>query len=305
MIKRRALLKGGIAGAIALNWHLPGLAQSSLSSAELSPGIHLIQGAGCNVVLADLGDELLLIDGGLASSADMLLQEIAGLAPGKSITTLFNTNWRAEHCGLNYELGKDCAILAHENTRLWQTADPYVEWENKYYQPMPEAAQANQGFYTGNTIQLGHEELTYRHIPKAHTDGDICLHFREADVLVLSDLLVVNRFPIIDYSTGGWIRGFRDASRMLLEIAGEDTVLTPAQGPVQNRSALERQAGMLAEAWDAVVAAFQNGFSLEEFQASNPMAAYTGERGDPTLFLQQVYRSTWYHVTERAVPNVI
>ena len=298
-------MKGSLAGVIALSQSLPAFSQSRLSSSELSRGVHLIEGGGANVLLADLGDELLVIDGGLPAHADNLLEEIQSLAPGKSITSMFNTNWRAEHCGLNYELGNACRIMAHENPRLWQGADPYVEWEDKHYQPMPSAAQANQGFYTGSTLELGNETLAYQHLPKAHTDGDICLYFRQADILMVSDLLAVNSFPLIDYSTGGWIRGLRDATQTLLELAGENTLIVPAYGPVQDRAALEIQFTLLAETWDAVVAAFQNGRSLDEFHAADPMAAYRAERGDPSLFLQQVYRSTWYHVTERTVPNVI
>lgn len=298
-------MKGGLTGAIALSQSLPAFSQSRLRSSELSPGIYLIQGAGCNVLLADLYDELLVIDGGQQANADALLAEIQSLSPNKNITRLFNTNWRAEHCGINYELGDSCTIIAHENTRLWQSADPYVEWEDKHYSPMPLAAQANQGFYTASTLQLGNETLAFQHLPKAHTDGDICLYFKQADVLVVSDLLAVDCFPVIDYSTGGWIRGMRDASETLLSLAGEQTLIIPAQGPVQNRAALEAQYKLLSETWDAVVAAFQNGRSLDEFYASTPLAAYTSERGDSSLFLQQVYRSTWYHVTERTVPNVI
>ncbi|MBN4053602.1 hypothetical protein JYT97_01820 [Haliea sp. AH-315-K21] len=309
MIKRRTLVKGAIGSIIVLGQSFPVYSQSRISSLQLSPGLYLIQGAGSNVVFADLADELVVIDGGLRENASSLLDEIHMLAPGKRISRLFNTNWRPEHCGLNYDLGglggDSATIIAHENTRLWQSADPYVEWENKQYQPMPLNAQANRGFYTASSLQLGLETLLFERLPKAHTDGDIYLYFKEADVLVVSDLLAVNSFPVIDYSTGGWLRGLRDATEALLNIATDETQIIAAQGSILTRAALLQQYVMLESAWEAVVSAFQNGLSLTEFQQTNPMRAYIAERGDPTLFLQQAYRSAWYHITERTIPNVI
>lgn len=305
MLKRRTLIKGTLGSIIVLGRSIPVFAQQSISSLVLSPGLYLIQGSGCNVVLADLADELLVIDGGLQENSDSLLNEINRLAPGKMISRLFNTNWRPEHCGLNYELGNSVAIFAHENTRLWQGADPFVEWENKHYQPMPLNAQANHGFYNGGSLALADETLRFEHLHKAHTDGDIYLHFKEADILVVSDLLVVNSFPLIDYTSGGWIRGLRDATQVLLDIASDSTKIIASRGSVFTRNDLLEQHAMLQSAWQAVVSAFQNGLSLQEFQESNPMQAYVAERGDPRLFLQQVFRSAWYHISERTIPNVI
>lgn len=308
MLKRRTFLRGAVGSAVAYSASFPARfasAQSTLSSQTLAPGIYLIQGAGCNVVLADLADELVVIDGGLQVQAENLKREITLLAPGKNIGTLFNTNWRPEHCGLNYHLDGNTVILAHENTRLWQGTDYYVEWEDRQYHPMPEHAQVSHGFYTGSHMRLGDETLSFEHLPKAHTDGDIYLYFEEADILVVSDLLVEREFPQVDYSSGGWLRGLRDATSALIDIAGDNTRIIASQGSVLSRQNLIQQHDMLVEAWDAVVSAFQNGLSLVEFQTANPMQAYTAERGNADLFLQQSYRSAWYHITERTIPNVI
>ena len=55
-----------------------------------------------------------------------LLNEIQMLAPAKRISSLFNSNWRPEHCGLNYHLADNTTIIAHENTRLWPACVPSV-----------------------------------------------------------------------------------------------------------------------------------------------------------------------------------
>src|SRR6478736_4006042 len=50
---------------------------------------------------------------------------------------------------------------------------------------------------------------------QAHTDGDIYLHFPKQNVLVVGDLLSVGRYPVLDYTTGGWISGMADAGKKL------------------------------------------------------------------------------------------
>src|SRR5690606_24629811 len=126
-------------------------------------------------------DAAVVVDGGLHGHAPALRAEIERLAGGRPVAALFNTNWRPEHTGLNHLLGPDTPIIAHENTRLWQGAEFYVEWEDRHYEPMPAAARANQGFYTKGELALGDERIEYGYLPQAHTDGDIYVRFTRAD----------------------------------------------------------------------------------------------------------------------------
>lgn len=280
-------------------------AQPGLTVSELADGLFLIQGAGANVVAAVGPESVVVVDGGLREHAESLRGEIETLSDGKPMETLFNTNWRPEHRGLNHLLGAELPVLAHENTRLWQGASFYVEWEDRHYQPMPAAARANQGFYTHGSLRLGNERIDYGHLPQAHTDGDIYVHFREADVLVVSDLLGARGYPLLDYSTGGWIGGMQEATAALLALAGENTVVVAAEGGVQGRADLEAQQRMLDMAYAKVAEAFKTGRSLEDFKAAMPAADFGERWGDPDLFLTQLYRGTWYHIPGRAVPGII
>jgi glyoxylase-like metal-dependent hydrolase (beta-lactamase superfamily II) len=207
---------------------------------------------------------------------------------------LFNTNWRIEHTGANDVLGAaGKRIIAHENTRLWMTNDYTVRWEKRRYRPRAAAALPNDTFYTGGSIDAGEERIDYGHIPRAHTDGDVWVYFRNADVIAVSDLLAVESFPVIDYSTGGWIGGFRDATRSLLELTTDATVVVPAVGSPQRRNALLAQLELCNRTYDVVGAAYANAQSLEELIAQRPLDMYIPERGDPQAFLEQSYRSAW------------
>ena len=143
-LTRRELLACTALGGLAMAMPPVLLGQPALQSVTLGDNLHLVTGAGCNVLVAVGPNEVLVVDGGLRDASAALLQTIATLAGGKPVTTLFNTNWRPEHCGLNYELGPaGASIIAHENTRLWQNNDFTVPWEDTHYRPMPTRARAN------------------------------------------------------------------------------------------------------------------------------------------------------------------
>ncbi len=306
MTSRRHILS-----ALALSPLVAGLpvalrAQGSLSSTELAPGLTLISGAGTNVVVAQGASGVVVVNGGEPAAAEAVLAEIKRVAGDKPVTALFNTSWRPELCGLNALLGpQGTPIIAHENTRLWQSTAFYVDWQDKHYEPMPKAAQANQSFYKTGSMMLDDETIEYGFISQANSDGDIYVHFTKADVLVVGPMLGSDSYLLLDYVTGGWIAGAQKATAGLLERAGDATRVIAATGGVLGKAQLQEQADMLTHAYDRVSWAFQNGKSVQELIESKPMQDFEARWGNPELFLTLLYKSTWLHVPGRAVRNVV
>src|SRR5690606_20133525 len=266
MATRRDILMTLAATSLAAPLRLQ--AQTGLLSVPLAVNLWLIQGAGANVVVAEGRDEVVAVNGGLPDHADALLAEIGRLTGNKPVTTLFNTSWRPELCGLNHLLGPQGArIIAHENTRLWQGADFYVDWQDTHYKPMPEAAQANDTFYKSGELVLDGERVDYGFISQANTDGDMYVHFTTADVLVVGHMLNAEGWLLLVYASGGWIAGAQKTTDGLLERADADTMIVAATGGVLGKQDLQDQADLLAHAYDRVSWAFQNGKSVEEFIA--------------------------------------
>jgi cyclase len=306
MNQRRQLLQAFATSALCLSLPQFSQAQNSFSRIDLGAGLTLIQGAGTNVVVAQSADAVVVVNGGSDAGGAALLAEINALTNNKPITALFNTNWRPEHAGLNALLGpKGTPIIAHENTRLWQNADFFVDWQDKQYQSMPKAAQANKTFYQTGSLNLGSETINYGFISQANTDGDIYVHFTKADVLVVGDMLGSDSYLLLDYVTGGWITGAQKTTEKLLALAGDKTKVIASRGGVLGKAALQEQATMLTAAYDAVAKAYQTGRSLEDFRAADPMKDFRARWGDPDLFLGLLYRGTWYHVPGRAVRNIV
>lgn len=306
MTTRRQLIKALSVTSLLSGLSVPVLAQGALRSTPLGEGLTLISGAGANVLVAEGRDAVVVVNGGLREHAEALLAEIHRLTGNKPITALFNTSWRPEYCGLNYLLGpQSTRIIAHENTRLWQGAEFHVDWQGKDYEPMPVEAQANDTFYTKGSLMLDDETVEYGFISQANTDGDIYVRFSKANVLVAGAMLGTDSYLLLDYVTGGWISGAQKTTAGLIAMADADTRVIAAHGGVQGVQQLQEQLVMLEHAYEKVSWAFQNGKSLEEFKATDPMQDFRARWGDPELFLTLLYRGTWYHVPGRAVRLIV
>jgi glyoxylase-like metal-dependent hydrolase (beta-lactamase superfamily II) len=289
-----ALLAGAVPRALAEE-----PSHEALTTTDLGGGLTAISGAGANVVVAAGSDALLLVDGGSPERSAALLELVAQRWPEHPVRLLFDTNWRPEHTGSNETLGAaGTKIMAHENTKLWLGGDFFVEWENRRYKPRPKAALPTDTFYQSGSLDFRSRRVDYLYLPRAHTDGDVAVLFPDSNVLAASDLLAVDRYPIVDYATGGWIGGLEAATQSLLKVVDARTRIVPAIGPVCGRTQLEAQLTLCKTVRERVADAFRHGMSLKDFIATGPTREFDAERGDPSLFLRLVYKGAWAHVRE-------
>lgn len=268
-----------------------------LSVASLGGGLWLISGGGGNVVVFDSPAGVLLVDGGSPGRSGDVLKQVRALTGKPQVHTLFNTHWHWDQTGSNPALGNAGArIIAHENTRLWLSTDVDSKWEQRLYQRLPPKAQPNQTFYTTGMLEFGSERIEYGQLGQAHTDGDIFVHFRNADVLVVGDVLAVGRYPIIDYCTGGWIGGMVTAAETLLTRCGPNTRLIPGLGAVQTGADLTAQHAMLNDLKQKLSRLLAQGMSVQDMIDAKPTRDYDAKWGDPKLFIANV----WPGLVQRA-----
>jgi glyoxylase-like metal-dependent hydrolase (beta-lactamase superfamily II) len=298
---RRQVLIGATAGLLAARWPRLARAQAAgaVSLTDLGPDLVLASGAGANVVALASADGLLLVDGGAEAHAAALQGALGQRWSGRPVKIAFNTNWRDEHTGANAALrGAGATVMAHENTKLWLGGDFFVDWEDRHYAPHAAAMLPNKTFYTSGKVELGGRNVEYWYLPRAHTDGDLAVFFPDANVLVVSDLLSVGRYPVPDYATGGWIGGFIDATQKLLDATDAKTRIVAAAGSVYGRAELEAQLAMCKAVAQKTAEAFRVGMSFADFVASKPTAAFDAKWGDPQLFLRLAYKGGFAHLRE-------
>jgi cyclase len=271
--------------------------QSSLSVATLGEHAFMISGAGGNVTVFDSSEGVVLVDGGSPErSADVL--KLVKERTGKSkIHTLFNTHWHWDQTGSNLTLGRaGTQIIAHENTRLWLSTDVDSAWEHRRYPRLAPQARPNKTFYTTGQMTVGGETIDYGYLPQAHTDGDLYVLFRSANILVAGGVVSVGAYPIVDYCTNGWIGGMANATDTLLGLCNVDTRVVPATGPHQSRADLESEHAMLTASKLKLSQLLAQGMSAQEMVAAAPTREFDAKWGDPALFIS----NTWPGLVQRA-----
>src|SRR5580700_11069145 len=310
-LSRRKVLRFGVAGAasVAAAALAPRLALATATNAQGSPQIahtalsdslHLLVGAGGNVVACAGPQSVLLVDGGLEQYSAALLAQVAQATAGRKLELMFNTQWHWDHTGGNAVLGKAGAkIIAHENTRLWLGTRVDSKWEHRIYPPQPPYALPTQTFFYGpQKLSFGGQDVEYTIMPQAHTDGDIYVFFPRENVLVAGGVVTGGSYPLPDYCTGGWLGGMIDGLRTILAKADAQTRIVSGLGATRSRADVQAQLDMCTTVMAKIGAHYYKGGTWEQFEASKPTAEFDADWGNPQPFLQMAYEGAWYHVNE-------
>jgi cyclase len=295
-------LKAAAASAVGGGLLRAAAAQSSgpLAEVPLRDDLTLITGAGSNVVVLRAAGAATLVDSGSPETATELAKLVRGDLGLLSVELLFNTHWHPTHTGGNEALRSgDTDIIAHELTRLWMSTEYYVDWENHTYSPRVAAALPTKTFYATDpqplTARIGGEEIQYGHLPEAHTDGDMYVWFKERDVLVAGGVVTVGAYPVLDYTTGGWIGGLVDATQKLLDITNADTLIVPENGPAQPRSHLTAQLEMLTVVRERVEDLMRDGRSIAEMLDADVTKEFDAKWGsNRERFVANIYNGLWW-----------
>jgi glyoxylase-like metal-dependent hydrolase (beta-lactamase superfamily II) len=317
---RRDFLETLLCGGAALSWPrcargaqrpepgLTGLASGAqrtgsapFAVTRLASHLLLIAGAPGNVVVAAGPGGSVMVNGGDATHSADLLRLVASETGSAPLRTLFNTDWHPEHTGSNELLAgsdSDVAIVAHEHTKQYLGTEIHVDWQERTYKPRPRQAWPTKTFYTKGTMTVGTEAVEYGHLGQAHTDGDIYVFFRDANVLVVGDVLTVGAYPVADYTTGGWLGGLATATKALIDLSNADTRVVPGAGPVQSRADLQAQFEMLSTLRDRMAKMMRQGLGADEMLAAGVSKEFDARWGNPNLFVSTAYRGLWLHARE-------
>lgn len=271
-------------------------ASAPLTVTPLTDDLFLIAGAGANVVAARGPDGAVLVDGGPEARSAELTKLAMKHTGAKRIATLFNTHWHPEQTGSNLRLGKSGAqIIAHEYTKLWLQRKIVVSWREASYGPLPQPAVPSQTTYTTGKLVAGDHTIEYGHLGQAHTDGDLYVFFREPNVLVGGGVVSADRWPIVDYETGGWIAGLVAGIDRLLEVADDNTRIVPANGAVMSKADLQAQRTMYFTIYERLINALNKGLSPEEAADTEPAKEFNSQWGDARPFVLMAFKSLWGH----------
>lgn len=237
-----------------------------IKSTPLGDGIYMLQGMGGNLGVSVGEDGVFLIDDEFAPLAPKVMAALREIS-AEPVHFLLNTHWHGDHTGGNAAFNATGSlILSHDNVRRRMSAEGP--------QQSPPEALPKLTFSDTTTLYLNGHEIYVAHVAAAHTDGDAVVHFRDANIIHTGDVLFNGLYPFIDLASGGSTAGYIAALEKVAEMADEKTRIIPGHGPLANKQDIKRTIDMLSSARAQVKALVDEGLSLEEVQARDPLAEY-------------------------------
>lgn len=301
LFDRRRVLGAGLAllGSAAL----PRMSFAAAPS-ELGSNLLLINDVGANVLALRTSAGVVLVDSGVAESTSTLLEHLNAVGDAK-VSTLFNTHWHAEQTGGNVTFGERGAeIIAHAKARAHLATEYYVPHEERYHRPLPKEGIPTTTFYTSESRTIGDQHVEFGYLRQAHTDGDIYVFLRDANVLAVGDVASPEKDPSLDWYGGGWLGGRVDAMDLVLSLADERTRIVPAQGAVMSRAEFQAERDLMAFLYERTVELMREGKSAQDMLAGGLMDNLPRRFSDPGRFLYDNYKGLWAHHNKLA-PNVV
>jgi cyclase len=279
---------GGLALALLVPlaaWAPSALAQGQdfskveIKTQKLTDTTYMLQGAGGNIGLSVGDDAVFIIDDQFAPLAPKIKAAIARITP-KPVQFVLNTHFHFDHTGGNEALGKDGAlIVAHDNVRRRMSSDQLISFIGARQPTSPKVALPVITVAGELTFHINGEEVQAFHVPRAHTDGDLIVHFKKSDVVHMGDTFFNGTYPFIDAGSGGSAEGMVAAADRVLALATDKTQIIPGHGPLANRAALLAYRNMLAAVTQRIQSLRREGKSDEQIRAAAPSADHDATFG--------------------------
>jgi cyclase len=299
---RRDVLKGAL-GALAV-WTSSRVLRAQQDSGgvrRLTDTMAVVDGGGSNVLAFFTGEGCVLVDGGAPKSFDKVM---ASLGAHANVEALFNTHHHIDQTGNNDMFSAGTRIIAHKRTLEWMSADHWIQAEDRYERARPTVARPTETFLATGSLQTGVEQIDYGYLTLAHTNGDIYVYFRNANVLAVGDVASPLRDPALDYVTGAWIGGRVDSMDILLKLANEQTRIVPAYGPVMSKAEFKAERDMMEEVRMRLFNRVREGDSPKDMLERGVLKGLARTWENPYKFLYDAAKGLWAH-HDKLAPDVV
>ena len=250
----------------------------TVQTVDVAPGIYMLTGRGGNIGVSIGTDGAAIIDDKFADNSPNIRAAIAMLSD-RPVKFVINTHLHGDHTGGNEAFGKAGAvIIAQENVRKRLSVEQVNPSTGQKVPPRPREALPVITFEDTATLHFNDDDLEFTHLPNAHTETDIVVRFRKANVIHMGDTFV-GGFPFIDGNTGGTLDGLILAHEKVLATIDDSTILIRGHGPLGNKAELQAFHDMLVVVRDRVAKLVKAGKSQDAVVAARPTKEFEEKYG--------------------------
>jgi cyclase len=271
-----------------------------VKTVHVAGGVYALIGAGANIVVS-VGDEgVLVVDTGVAAQWDNIIAAIRNLSK-KEIRWVINTTLDPDHVGNNEKMsnagktvnGNPAAIISHEKLPIRMMRLPV---------PVPVTARPVNTFFSDQRDLYFNDDPVFIYRAQTHTDGDVFVHFRHADVIAAGDTFLTTTYPNIDVANGGSAQGYIDALNRILDLAVPKhleeggTYIVPGHGRICDEADVLEFHDMVVIVRDRITDAVKRGLTLDQVKAARFTRDYDARYAAPSgpgstaSFVESLYR---------------
>jgi len=262
-------------------------------SQDLGNGLYSLNWGtmGLNVGMSTGADGIILMDAQEEGAVPRLQAEIAKRSD-KPVRMVIDSHWHFDHVGANATYrAQGATIIAQENTRTRLMTEQVNPLGGKQ-RAFPPPFWPTLTFEDRLQLHFNGDDIDVVHMPSGHTDGDVIVRFRNADVLFAADLFNNGDYTRVDLR-GGSLDGMIAAYRKLLPELDERIKVVPGRGRVAGKRDLEDYLTVMLALRDRVGKLIHDGKSMEEAVALHPTADLDPRWGNgpirPDQIVQEVY----------------
>ncbi len=273
---------------------------SAIRVTQLADGLYNLSVHGSLNFVASIGpDGVLLVDTGRERTAEQVKSTLRDIG-GDELRYIINTHIDNDHIGGNGTLRGNATVISHSNSRnrlLQWIADPELDANREFRQK----GLADITFEDGLTLFFNGDEIRLFHLPGCHTDEDIVVHFKRANVAYLGDLYFPNSFPYVKSDRGGDVRIMPEKIGLLISKLPEDIRLVVTHGEESTMAELKKTHEMLISTIRIVSAGLKAGSTAEEMKREDVLKDW--KSWDSKLLPGRLNRDSWIETVVDSLDN--